>query len=85
MNIFNKSLSSILFPDDCQRTRVTSLFKQSELTDVNNYRPISVISVIATVFERIVYDQLFSFWLMKRLSLANNKVSAPRTRLSLLS
>ena len=85
MIIFNKSLSSILFPDDCQRTRVTPLFKQSELTDVNNYRPISVISVIATVFERIVYDQLFSFWLMKRLSLANNKVSAPRTRLSLLS
>ena len=27
----------------------------------NNYRPISVISVIAKVFERIVYDQLYSF------------------------
>ena len=28
---------------------------------MNNYRPISVISVIAKVFKRIVYDQLYSF------------------------
>ena len=30
-------------------------------SDLNNYRPISVISVIAKVFERIVYDQLYNF------------------------
>ena len=28
---------------------------------MNNYRPISVISIIAKVFERLVYDQLYSF------------------------
>ena len=60
-NIFNKSLSSGLFPDDWKCARVTPLFKQGERTDVNNYRPISVISVIPRVFERIVYDQLYSF------------------------
>ena len=38
-----------------------SLFKQGEASDLNNYRPISVISVIAKVFERIVYDQLYNF------------------------
>ena len=37
------------------------LFKQGERTDVNNYRPISFISIIAKVFERIVSDQLYSF------------------------
>ena len=40
---------------------MTPLFKQGKQTDVNNYRPISVISVIAKVFERIVCDQLYSF------------------------
>ena len=53
-NIFNNSLSSGLFPDDWKCARVTPLFKQGERTDVNNYRPISVISIIAKVFERIV-------------------------------
>ena len=48
--IFNKSLSSCLFPDDWKCARVTPLFKQGERTDVNNYRPISFISVIAKVF-----------------------------------
>ena len=37
------------------------MFKQGEPSDLNNYRPISVISVIAKVFERIVYDQLKTF------------------------
>ena len=56
-NIFNNSLSSGLFSDDWKCARVTPLFKQSEQTDVNNYRPICVISIIAKVFERIVYDR----------------------------
>ena len=37
------------------------MFKQGEPSDLNNYRPISVISVIAKVFERIIYDQLYNF------------------------
>ena len=61
-NIFNNSLSSALFPDDWKCGRVTPLFKQGKRTDVNNYRPISVISITAKVFERIVYDQLYSFF-----------------------
>ena len=40
---------------------MTLLFKQDESFDLNNYRPISVISVVAKVFERIVYDQLYNF------------------------
>ena len=28
---------------------------------MNNYRPISVISVVAKVFERIAYDQLYTY------------------------
>ena len=40
---------------------MTPLFKQGERSDVNNYRPISVTSVIAKVFKRKVYDQLYSF------------------------
>jgi len=37
------------------------MFKQGDRDDLNNYRPISVISVVAKVFERIVYDQLYAY------------------------
>ena len=37
------------------------MFKQGNRSNVNNYRPISVIPVVAKVFERIVYDQLYDY------------------------
>ena len=61
-DLFNKSLLSGIFPDDWKRASVTPLFKQGDASDLNNYRPISVISVsITKVFERIVYYQLYIF------------------------
>ena len=50
-----------IFPDDWKCAKVTPLFKQGGTCGLNNYRPVSVISVIAKVFERIVYDQLYNF------------------------
>ena len=59
-DLFNKSLMSGVFPDDWKCARVTP-FKQGESFDLDNYRPISVISVVAKVFEKIVCDQLHNF------------------------
>ena len=55
-----KSLISGKFPDDWRFAKVTPLFKQGEPSDLNDYRPISVIYVIAKVLE-IIYDQLYNF------------------------
>ena len=59
--IFNRSLVTGIFPDDWKAAKVTPLFKQGDRSDMNNYRPISVISVVAKVFERIVYNQLSNY------------------------
>ena len=57
--IFNCSLTTGIFPDDWKcAAKVTHLFKQGSSRDMSNYRPISVISVVAKVFERITYDQV---------------------------
>ena len=59
--MISKSLHYGIIPDDWKCARVTPLIKQGEASDLNNYRLISVISVIAKVFKRIVYDQLYNF------------------------
>ena len=41
--------------------RVTPIFKKGKRQDVNNYRSVSIISAVAKVFERIIYDQLFKY------------------------
>lgn len=60
-DLFNMSLVSGIFPDAWKYARVTPLFKQGDSSIVNNYLPVSVVLVIAKVFERIVYDQLYNF------------------------
>ena len=51
---FNKSLMSGIFPDYWIFARVTPSFKKGDSFYINDYRPTSVISVVAKVFERIV-------------------------------
>ena len=60
-DIFNQSISQGTFPDDWKYARVTPLYKQGDRGDVNNYRPISVIPIVAKVFEKIVYEQLYAY------------------------
>ena len=54
-DIFNQSINQGTFPDDWKYARVSPLYKQGDRGDVNNYRPISVIPIVAKAFERIVY------------------------------
>ena len=59
--IFNCSLTTGIFPDDWKCAKVTPLFKQGSSSDMNSYCPISLISVLAKVFERIMYDQVYTY------------------------
>lgn len=59
--IFNTAISTGIFPDEWKLARVTPIFKNGKTSDLNNYRPISIIPVIAKVFEKVIYDQLYKF------------------------
>ena len=60
--IFNQSLLTGIFPDEWKSARVTPLYTNSaKRNDPTNYRPISVIPVVAKIFERVVYDQLYHY------------------------
>ena len=59
--IFNRSIVSGIFPTEWKSTKVIPLIKQGEHFELNNYRPISKIPVVAKVFERIVYNQFYKY------------------------
>ena len=65
--IFNRSILSGIFPDEWKSSKVIPLFKQGERSDRNNYRPISVTPIVAKVFERIIYNQLYGYLTMNNL------------------
>ena len=41
--------------------KVIPLFKEGNHSDLNNYRPISIVPIVAKVFERIIYDQVYGY------------------------
>ena len=59
--IFTKSIITGIYPTEWKMARVTPVFKKGEKSDLNNYRPISVIPAVSKVFEKIVYDQLYPY------------------------
>jgi hypothetical protein len=59
--IFNCSINSGTCPNEWKCSKVIPLFKKGERRDLNNYRPISIIPVVAKVFERIIYDQVYAY------------------------
>ena len=58
MCIFNSSITNGIFPDVWKTANVTPIHKSGSKSDLNNYRPISVISVFARILARLVHGQL---------------------------
>ena len=57
--IFTKSAITGIYSTEWKMARITSVFKKSVKSELNNYCPISVIPVVAKVFEKIVYHQQY--------------------------
>ena len=63
--IFNFSIKAGVLSNEFKIGKVIPIFKSGEKGDLNNYRPISVLSTIAKVFEKLLYNQLYKFFTEK--------------------
>ena len=60
-HIFNQAITLSLFPDEWKTARVIPLYKNGQRNVAGNYRPISVLSAISKIMEKILYDQLYYY------------------------
>jgi len=61
IHIFTKSITQGIVPKDFKIAKIVPVFKSDSRTDVNNYRPISLISNFAKILEKIVHKRLLNF------------------------
>jgi hypothetical protein len=59
--IFNKVLSTGVFPDRLKYSEVQPLFKKGKKTEITNYRPISLLTSFSKIIEKIIYKRLNSY------------------------
>ena len=65
--IFNQCYEVGIFPSILKSAKVIPVYKSGPKDQINNYRPISILSPIAKIFEKLLYNGLEKF-------LSSNKV-----------
>ena len=61
-HLCNISLKSGVMPDQLKISCITPIHKANKINEISNYRPISILSVISKIIEKIVCNQLTDFF-----------------------
>lgn len=59
--IVNGCLSQGVFPQMLKEAVVVPIYKKDDPLDLNNYRPISLLTIFSKIFERVIYGRLVMF------------------------
>lgn len=59
--IINTSFSEGIFPHQLKNARVVPVFKQGNKFEVENYRPISLLSCLSKIYEKLMHNRISNF------------------------
>ena len=59
--LINMSLSTGSVPKSWKEANVIPLFKKGDRSDINNYRPVSILPTLSKILEKIVFKNLFNY------------------------
>ena len=75
--IFNDCLKEGKFPSDWKKAHVVPVHKKGDKQCLKNYRPISLLPICSKIFERLIYNELFTFFSDNNLISSNQSVFRP--------
>ena len=65
--IFENCLRTILFPDHWKKANVVPIHKKGDKQLIENYRPVSLLPICGKVFERLIFNSLFNYFIKNNL------------------
>ena len=65
--LINQSLTTGIFPDKFKIAKISPLIKKPNIFEIDNFRPISLLSSISKVVEKCVFNQLYAYFERQKL------------------
>ena len=69
--IFKQALTSGLFPSEWKKSDIVPCYKKDDKQDLKNYRPVSLLPICRKIFERLTFNETFTFFLANNLLAPN--------------
>ena len=67
----NQSMAAGIFPDLLKVGKITPVYKKDDKELFENYRPVSTLPIFGKIFEKVIYERLYSFLLSQQLMTPN--------------
>ena len=65
--IFKDYLTNGIFPSDWKKGCIVPYHKKNDKQCLNNYRPISLLPICSKIFERLIFNEMFEFFIENNL------------------
>ena len=75
--IFKLALTTGVFLSEWKKGNIVPCYKKGYKQNLKNYRPVSLLPICGKIFERLIFNQLFSFFLANNLLAPNQSCFKP--------
>ena len=75
--IFKQALTSGLFQSEWTKGNIVSCYKKGDKQNLKNYRPVSLLPICGKILERLIFNEMFSFFLSNNLLAPNQSGFKP--------
>ena len=65
--VFSSCMDSGILPTEWKMANVVPVYKKDDKQNVKNYRPVSLLPIFGKIFERLIYKEMYSFFIENNL------------------
>ena len=62
---FNYCIDKGKFPNDLKQGDIAPVYKKNNKCEKENYRPVSILSNLSKIYEKLIYNQLYDYFDLK--------------------
>ena len=75
--IFKQALTTFVFPSEWKKGNTVPCYKKGDYQNLKMYRPVSLLPICGKIFARLIFNEMFSFFLANNLLAPNQSGFKP--------